>query len=81
MLHELKLARALWPGLDPSALWAMATTHGASAVVRPGLARLRVGAPAALVEVPAAPGESVTEIFDAVCSGARRPTPVILAAR
>lgn len=53
MLRELRLAAQLWPGLTPQALLQMATVHGASALGRPGLGRLRLRGRADLLQVSA----------------------------
>jgi cytosine/adenosine deaminase-related metal-dependent hydrolase len=53
MPGELAAAAALWPGLSPSQLLAMATGHGGQALGRPGLGRLARGGRADLFRIAA----------------------------
>jgi cytosine/adenosine deaminase-related metal-dependent hydrolase len=59
MRAELRRAATLWPDLPPSVLLHLATAGGADAIGRPGLGRLRLGAPADFFAVPAADADAV----------------------
>ncbi len=54
MREELRRAALFWPSLSPAQLLAMATGHGARSLGLPGAGRLRRGARADFVVVPAA---------------------------
>lgn len=69
-LHlELQRAAAAWPQLRPEALLAMATAHGARALCRPDLGRLRRGGRADLVVLPAAGADDAMAAFTAFVAG------------
>lgn len=70
MVLELARAARLWPDLRPEELLAMATVHGARALGRPGLGRLRQAGRADLIAV-AADGDSATALLEAFVHGHR----------
>lgn len=67
--HELQRAAAMWPALGPADLLAMATTHGAEALGRPGLGRLRRGGRADFVVLPATGAGAAMGAFAAFVAG------------
>lgn len=68
MLAELARAAGMWPGLAPATLFAMATAHGAAALGRPGLGRLRRGGPADFLAVRPG-GASPAQVLAALVHG------------
>jgi len=68
MRAELRRAARLWPHVAPATLLAMATQNGGSALVRPGLGRLRRGSRADFVAV-AAGGRHTDELCAAFVHG------------
>jgi cytosine/adenosine deaminase-related metal-dependent hydrolase len=80
MRSELTRAAAMWPSLRPAELFAMATTHGAPALHRKGLGRLRKGQRADFFAVQA--GEQSTDVILAdFVHGKRAPVATWLAGR
>ena len=67
---ELQRAAAAWPGLRPRSLLAMATTHGAQAIGRPALGRLRRGGRADFVVLSAAGAGAAMDAFTTFVAGA-----------
>jgi len=70
MPRELALAASWWPELSPAELLSMATRHGAAALRRPGLGKLRRGGAADFFSVAAASSRP-QEILEEFVSGCR----------
>lgn len=80
MRAELAAAARIWPSLHPTQLLEMATTHGASALARPGLGRLRRSGRADLVAVPAR-GDRAADHLSPFVHGELAPVLVLVAGR
>ncbi len=76
MRAELGIAARMWPELSSTRLLAMATTHGALAIGRPGLGRLRRGGRADFVVVRC-DGDATTTVERFVRGAA---TPIVVVA-
>ncbi len=78
--QELRLLGSLCPQLSDRQLLAIATTHGARALGRPGLGRLRRGGRADLLAVPASSDDEAA-LLAAFVRGELTPTLVLSAGR